>query len=86
MTVVSFIIGLSVILSFNWTANPPGFSPDAPITILFAVLVAAIVFVGARYAGGAPTAAVANPRVCPACGRSIPADALLCPYCGTRLS
>ena len=42
MTIVFFIIGLSVILAYNWGSNPPSFKPDASTTILFGILVAAI--------------------------------------------
>ena len=49
MTIVFFIIGLSVILSYNWSAG--GFYPDAATTILFGILVAAIIYIATRYTG-----------------------------------
>nr|AKQ01952.1 ATP-dependent protease Lon [uncultured euryarchaeote Rifle_16ft_4_minimus_309] len=51
MTIVFFIIGLSVILSYNWGVDPPGFRPDAPNIILFGILVAAIIYIATRYTG-----------------------------------
>ncbi len=51
MTIVFFIIGLSVILSYNWGGNPPGFRSDAAMTILFGILVAAIIYIATRYTG-----------------------------------
>src|SRR6267142_1291535 len=78
MTIVFFIIGLSVVLSYNWGATSPGFRPDAPDIIFFGVLVAAFIYIAARYGGQARF----RRRNCTACGRGIPFDALLCPYCG----
>ena len=49
MTIVFFIIGLSIILSYNWSAG--GFYPDAATTILFGILVAAIIYIATRYTG-----------------------------------
>src|SRR5512136_2063449 len=49
MTIVFFIIGLSVILSYNWSAG--GFYPDAATTILFGILFAAIIYIATRYTG-----------------------------------
>lgn len=86
MTIVSFIIAFSVIMSFDWTGNPPGFRPDAPTVILFAVLVAAIIYIAARYARRPSFGVAGSLRSCPACGRFIPGDGLFCPYCGTRIS
>jgi predicted nucleic acid-binding Zn ribbon protein len=83
-TIAFFIVGLSIVLSFNWTNG--GFRPDAATTILFGILVAAFIFVGARYASANSAAFAASPRLCPACGRAIPADVVLCPDCGQRLS
>src|SRR3989304_8170851 len=49
MTIVFFIIGLSVIMSYDW---PNGrFRPDAATTILFGILVAAIIYIATRYTG-----------------------------------
>lgn len=83
-TVAFFIVGLSVILSFDWTNG--GFRSDAATTIQFGILVAAFIYITSRWAAVMSTRAAANLRVCPACARSIPGDALLCPYCGERLS
>src|SRR5207247_1615882 len=41
MTIVFFIIGLSVILSYNWGSPTPEFRTDAPNIILFGIVVAA---------------------------------------------
>src|SRR5438874_8913757 len=51
MTIVFFIIGLSVILSYQWGAQEPSFRPDAPNIILFGILVAAIIYIATRYTG-----------------------------------
>src|SRR6267378_603719 len=51
MTIVFFIIGLSVILSYEWGASTPQFRPDAPNIILFGILVAAIIYIATRYTG-----------------------------------
>src|SRR5438034_9603030 len=51
MTIVFFIIGLSVILSYNWGAQTPEFRTDAPNIILFGGLVAAIIYIATRYTG-----------------------------------
>lgn len=49
MTIVFFIIGLSVIMSYDW---PNGrFRSDAATTILFGILVAAIIYIATRYTG-----------------------------------
>jgi Lon-like ATP-dependent protease len=50
MTIVFFIIGLSILLSWDWTTNT-GFRPDAAMTILFGILVAAIIYIATRYTG-----------------------------------
>ena len=83
-TIASFIVGLSVILSFDWTSG--GFRSDAGTTILFGILVAAIIFIASRWGKGMSTRAVASFRACPASNRAIPGDSLLGPYCGQRLS
>ncbi len=85
MMVVFFIVGFSVVLSYDWGAPTPQFRQDAPTVILFGILVAAIIYIATRY-----TTRGAGPfgfglRFCPACGRQIPFDARLCPYCGQRL-
>src|SRR2546427_603473 len=51
MTIVFFIIGLSVILSYEWGAPTPAFRNDAPNIILFGILVAAIIYIATRYTG-----------------------------------
>src|SRR6266581_235519 len=51
MTIVFFIIGLSVIMSYNWGGPSPGFNPEAPQIILFGILVAAIIYIASRYTG-----------------------------------
>ncbi len=50
MTIVFFIIGLSILLSWDWNTNA-GFKPDAAMTILFGILVAAIIYIATRYTG-----------------------------------
>src|SRR5256886_7464986 len=42
MTIVFFIIGLSVILSYDWGAPTPQFRPDAGLVILLGILISAI--------------------------------------------
>jgi Lon-like ATP-dependent protease len=51
MTIVLFIIGLGVILSYEWWKTPPEFRSDAPNIILFSILVAAIIYIATRYTG-----------------------------------
>src|SRR5207247_10256924 len=51
MTIVFFIIGLSVILSYNWGAQTPEFRTDAPNIILFGILVAATIYIATPYTG-----------------------------------
>ncbi|TLZ45278.1 MAG: ATP-dependent protease LonB [Methanobacteriota archaeon] len=51
MTIVLFIIGLSVILSYQWWLPQPKFRDDAPNIILFGILVAAIIYIATRYTG-----------------------------------
>lgn len=79
MTIIIFIIGLSVILSYNWS-NLPNRNLFDSTTIFFGILVAAIIFIAAR-----ASRRDFGLRFCPACGRQIPFDAQLCPYCGHRL-
>jgi Lon-like ATP-dependent protease len=50
MTIIFFIIGLSVILSYNWSGIE-GRPPFDPTTILFGILVAAIIYIATRYTG-----------------------------------
>ena len=76
-TLVFFIVGLSVILSFDWSTG--SFSPNAPFTIAIAVLIAVALYVLISYVAR-------NIRRCVACGRSVPMDAVVCPYCGGPLS
>ncbi|HLE53981.1 MAG TPA: ATP-dependent protease LonB [Thermoplasmata archaeon] len=49
MTIVFFIIGLSVIMAYDWGRG--GFRSDAATTILFGILVAAIIYIATRYTG-----------------------------------
>jgi Lon-like ATP-dependent protease len=49
MTIIFFIIGLSVILAYNWTGEPG--PPFNSTTILFGILVAAIIYIATRYTG-----------------------------------
>src|SRR5947208_7204549 len=51
MTIVFFIVGLSVILSYHGGAPEPSFRTDAPNIILFGILVAAIIYIATRYTG-----------------------------------
>ena len=76
-TTVFFIVGLSVLLSFDWTTS--SFRPDALTAIFFGVLVSALIYIAYRVSAGTSSRAAANLRACPACHRTIPADALLCP-------
>ncbi|MGQ0797446.1 MAG: hypothetical protein ACT4OI_06265, partial [Methanobacteriota archaeon] len=73
-TVVSFIVGLTVILSIDWSfpANGPMFeSAIFALGIALAVVVGlALMFI--RHAGRGP---------CPSCGRPTPRDAAFCPSC-----
>ena len=77
-TIVFFIIGLSVILSYEWGAPTPSFRNDAPSIIFLAILVAAVIYIASRVS----TLGLHRPRSCTSCGRRIPFDALFCPYCG----
>ncbi len=47
MTILFFIVGLSVLLSIQWT-NPPSFNP---MVLLFGILVAGIIWMATRYTG-----------------------------------
>src|SRR6266550_4500559 len=76
MTIVFFIIGLSVILSYEWGAPTPAFRNDAPNIILFGILVAAIIYIASRVS----TLGLHRPLSCTSCGRRIPFDARFCPY------
>ena len=85
MMVVFFIIGLSVVLSYDWRSPTPAFRPDAGTVILFGILVAAIIYIAARYAGQDDWQSRFRLRFCPNCGRQIRFDAIVCPYCNHRL-
>jgi len=85
MTIVFFIIGLSVILSYNWGAPTPQFRPDAGLVILLGILISAIIYIAARYAATGPGAFGMGLRFCPECGRQIRFDATVCPYCNRPL-
>src|SRR5690348_7136983 len=81
MTVIFFIIGLSVVLSYDWSSPNPQFRQDAGFTILFGILVAAIIFISARFAAGRDGPLGFRLRFCPECGRQIRFDVNVCPYC-----
>src|SRR3990172_4825029 len=49
MTIIFFIIGLSVILSYDWTGTQGKLFE--PTVILFGILVAAIIYIATRYTG-----------------------------------
>ncbi len=85
MTIVFFIIGLSVILSYDWGAPTPQFRPDAGLVILLGILISAIIYIAARYAATGPGAFGMGLRFCPECGRQIRFDATVCPYCNRPL-
>jgi len=85
MTVVFFIIGLSVVLSYDWRSPTPAFRPDAGIVILFGILVASMIYAAARYAGKEGGPSGFRLRFCPNCGRQIRFDTTVCPYCNHRL-
>ena len=48
MTIIFFIVGLSVLLSITWTPTGPQFNP---MVLLFGILVAAIIYMATRYTG-----------------------------------
>src|SRR3972149_684870 len=50
MTIIFFIIGLSVIMSYNWQGDPTQ-PPFNATVILFGILVAAIIYIATRYTG-----------------------------------
>jgi hypothetical protein len=85
VTIAFFIIGLSIVLSYDWGAPAPQFRSDAGLTILLGILVAAIIYIASRYTTKGAGPFGLGLRFCPACGRRIPFDARLCPYCGQRL-
>jgi len=85
MMVVFFIIGLSVVLSYDWRSPTPAFRPDAGTVILFGILVAAIIYIAARYAGQDDWQSRFRLRFRPNCGRQIRFDATVCPYCNHGL-
>src|SRR5436853_7725363 len=80
MTIVFFIIGLSVILSYNWGSPTPEFRTDAPNIIVFGIVVAAIISIAARY-GGQGTL---HSRHCSAVVRGLTLCEPLSPYSGVR--
>src|SRR5207249_5312110 len=51
MRIVFFIIGRTVLLSYQCGSPTPEFRPDAPNIILFGILVAAIIYIATRYTG-----------------------------------
>ena len=85
MTIVFFIIGLSVILSYDWGSPTPRFRQDAGLVILLGILISAIIYIAARYAARGPGAFGMGLRFCPECGRQIRFDATVCPYCNHLL-
>jgi apolipoprotein N-acyltransferase len=86
-TVCAFILGLSVFLSFEWWETPPSFRSDAfdmiALGVVLVVLILLVTFVVRflRVLGPAWN----RRRFCPRCGRQIPFDALVCPYCAHQL-
>src|SRR5213593_1057117 len=48
MTILFFIVGLSVLLSIDWRTSPPGFNS---MVLLFGILVAGIIWMATRYTG-----------------------------------
>jgi len=85
MTIVFFIIGLSVVLSYDWGAPTPQFRPDAGLVILLGILVGAIIYIAARYSSQSGGPYGFGLRFCPECGRQIRFDATVCPHCHRRL-
>ena len=85
MTIVFFIIGLSVILSYDWESPTPQFRQDAGLVILLGILISAIIYIAARYAARGPGVFGMGLRFCPECGRQIRFDATVCPYCNHLL-
>jgi rRNA maturation endonuclease Nob1 len=81
-TIIFFIIGLSVILAYDWKGTQ-GETFNAT-TILFGILVASIIYIATRASLDGSSAFGYRLRFCPECGRQIPFDANLCPYCGHR--
>jgi hypothetical protein len=78
-TVVVFLVGLGFVLAFNWGAPAPEFRPDALGIILSFVFTAAVIaIVGYLW----QHRSFLRFRFCTSCGRRIPFDARLCPYCG----
>jgi len=64
MTIVFFIIGLSVVLSYDWGSPTPQFRPDAGLVILLGILISAIIYIAARYAAKGPGAIGMGLRFC----------------------
>ncbi|HYY48350.1 MAG TPA: zinc ribbon domain-containing protein, partial [Thermoplasmata archaeon] len=69
--------------SYNYGSNPPTFRADAGMLILLGILISAIIYIAGMAASGASPGWM-RLRFCPQCGRQIPFDAALCPYCGNR--
>ncbi len=71
--VLIFFVGLIVLLSIDFTMNPPTFNP---MVLLFGILVAGMLLIARRWG---------TVRFCPACGRGVPSYSVFCPICGRRL-
>ena len=77
--IVVLLIGLGFILSYSWGAPAPEFRVDALYIIVFFVSSATVLAIASflwRHR------LLLRFRFCTACGRQIPFDARLCPYCG----
>lgn len=74
MILLILFIGLIVLLSIDFTTNPPTFNS---MILLFGILVAGIIWMARRAGHGY--------QKCPACGRSVPGYSVYCPICGARL-
>ena len=72
------LVAIAVLLTLNFGSTPPAFTPEAPMTIGSAVLLAVVLYVF-----GYLTLTWA--RACPLCSRRMPRDSVFCPYCGSRL-
>jgi hypothetical protein len=77
MVVPLGIVALSILLSYNWRGNPPGFSGDA-VPIILSGLAVGFIIVVASWGASRPW------RACPACGARLPGWIQIkkCPYCG----
>ncbi len=74
LTLMLFIIAISILPAFDWNHSPPTFNP---MPMFLGMILAIIVSVAST------AAKMSRMRTCPACGRRAPADALLGPYCGS---